>query len=85
VGSLIYACSGADSGRLMRGYKEGRSIPDSEAILLLLLLGLSHNGCANKAVGSEFTHWAAVPSLQHFNREHPLHRIVDQMPGLPKM
>jgi hypothetical protein len=69
----------------MRGYKEGRSIPDSEAILLLLLLGLSHNACASKAVGSAFTHWASVPSLQHFDREHPLHRIVDQMPGLPKL
>lgn len=85
VGSLIYACSGADSGRLMRGYKEGRSIQDSEAILLLLLLGLSHNGCASKAVGCAFTHWASVPSLQHFDREHPLHRVAHQMPGLPKV
>ena len=83
VGSLIYARSGTESGRLMRGYKEGLSIQDSEAILLLLLLGLSHNGCARKAVGSSFTHWASVPSLQHFDREHPLHRIVHQMPGLP--
>jgi hypothetical protein len=83
VGSLIYACSGADSGHLMRGYKEGRSVQDSEAILLLLLLGFSHNGCAGKAVGYEFTHWATVPSLRHFDREHPLHRVVHQMPGLP--
>ena len=83
VGSLIYACSGTDSGRLMRGYKDGNSSPDSDAILLLLLLALSHNGCATKAVGSAFTHWASVPSLQHFDREHPLHRIAHQMPGLP--
>jgi predicted amidophosphoribosyltransferase len=83
VGSLIYACSGAESGRLMRGYKEGLSIQDTEAILLLLLLGLSHDGCASAAVGSAFTHWASVPSLQHFDREHPLHRIIHQMPGLP--
>ncbi len=76
VGSLIYARSGTESGRLMRGYKEGLSIQDSEAILLLILLGLSHNGCARKAVGSAFTHWASVPSLQHFDNEHPLHRIV---------
>lgn len=83
VGSLIYARSGAESGRLMRGYKEELSTRDSEAILLLLLLGLSHNGCAIKAVGSPFTRWASVPSLRHFDHEHPLHRIVHQMPGLP--
>ena len=83
VGSLIYACSGADSGRLMRGYKGGGTSQDLDSILLLILLGLSHNGCARKAVGSAFTHWASVPSLQHFDYEHPLHRIVHQMPGLP--
>ncbi|MDQ1306583.1 MAG: hypothetical protein QG671_2415 [Actinomycetota bacterium] len=82
LGTLIYACKGEESGRLMRGYKEGNA-QDSEAVLLLLLLALSHNNCARKAVGSAFTHWASVPSLQHFDREHPLHRIVHQMPGLP--
>lgn len=83
VGSLIYARSNAESGHLMRGYKEGSSNPDSDAILLLLLLALSHSGCASKATGSAFTHWASVPSLKHFDREHPLHRIAHQLPGLP--
>jgi hypothetical protein len=79
---LTYAVAGRQSGYVMRGYKEPWPLEEHRTVVsLLVLLGLSrHAECPGRLAGSPVTHWATVPSLPAKPGEHPLHRLVGNLP-----
>jgi hypothetical protein len=79
---LTYAVAGQQSGYVMRGYKEPWPLEEHRTVVsLLVLLGLSrHAECPGRLAGSPVTHWATVPSLPAKPGEHPLRRLVGNLP-----
>ncbi|GAA0953620.1 hypothetical protein [Actinocorallia libanotica] len=77
VCSLTYALGGTQSGYLMRGYKAPRPVGEHTAVVTgLMMLGGSHNGCAERLAGMPITHWSFVPSLPGRPGEHPFARAA---------
>jgi hypothetical protein len=86
VAALTYVFANRQSGYVMKGYKaQPRPVQEHrEIVALTAILGLGlHSGCAGTLVGSDITHWSAVPSMPAKAVEHPLRRLVTQAaPGL---
>lgn len=78
--------------KMMYGYKDPQPVsPDYrrnvQAIMALAIIG--HVQCLTALSGLPLTGWAMVPSTRsspRFNRQHPLHDIVDGLlPALPEI
>lgn len=78
VGSMIYAFDGAQSGRLMYGYKSAYPGPSHKrTVSALVVLGVrEHKECANRLVGVDATNWATIPSLRKIGSAHPFRAIL---------
>lgn len=78
VGSMIYGFDGAQSGRLMYGYKAAYTRPSHvQTVTSLAVLGIrEHRQCVDRLLGIRATRWAAVPSLRNIGVEHPLRTIL---------
>ena len=76
AGFLTYAADGTTAGTLMYGYKGGHpALEQTNAVRLLLHVGLQHARCAEKIVGASLTHWAVVPSTRG-RASHPLRDLA---------
>ncbi|MEW2481732.1 hypothetical protein AB0876_19275 [Mycobacterium sp. NPDC049093] len=77
VGSMIYGCTGLESGALMHRYKQPQATPaDTQLVATVTAIGLLHRNCADALVGNATRYWATVPSLKRIGEEHPFHRIL---------
>ena len=78
VGFVFYGVGGAQSGRLLRGYKAPQPGPShSDIMRTFLYLGVKeHKPCLERFGFPLPTHWATVPSLKSFDRTHPLNELM---------
>lgn len=80
IGTLTYAWSGHQSGRLMEGYKgRNRNVTQDHVstVTLLSLFALQvHGHCAEQLAGLAATHWTSVPSLPRREGDHALRALV---------
>lgn len=75
--SLTYAFAGEQSGYVMRGYKAATPVNEHVAVVAgLMILGGTHNECAERIAGVGISHWSFVPSLPHKPGEHPFRRLA---------
>lgn len=78
LGFITYAIDGAQSGRVMYGYKsEPPSVANRQVVALMHHYAvLRHWDCFNSSTFGAITHWAVVPSLKGRAGEHPLRQIA---------